>query len=847
MKNEYLFLKNCLKRLKRFAGQRYLLLAIMICQFSLVFGQSDQYLHFDRVDDYVLVDNGSQYIKDAEAFSMAGWFYTDELAYGQGMMGFRGNNGFYLIQLSDGVIECRFHNSDGFFEYVAPAFSIVPETWQHIAWVYDGSSVSLYIDGVLKGSTAASGTFELDNVDFAIGQSILAGFNFFYGGRIDELSVWTKALTPADLEDMMENELNGDEAELQLYYKFNQGVPGEDNSSITKLKSETGDGERDGDLLNFALMGETSNFNGTLDLGFQAITFPLIPNKLVTDEPFELTASASSGLPVTYEVVSGPASVDGSTVILDGVAGEVTIRATQGGDDTYEPADPIEVSFQVLDPDTFVPVIDARNPLAGDVFVPELSPIQLAAITTIDYPELFSVNEVSFEINGETIPATDWNNDHYTGWWMPPAHGTYTLDIKASNNYGAIATESITINIVDQVSDVNNVVAAADVWLNSTDNTETVTAELPSYLGAFDQIVANLEVKCPQGGCGEWDRVASVDVKGHNGQWVEIYRYITPYGTACTHSIDLTDYMSLLQGKIDVRLNCETLDNGYLYDLKFDYQAGTPEHKYSEVKVIWQDTYNFGDPADLQPVEDVDFQYTDGAIASTLKLVSTGHGWGDNNTGNAAEFHEDTHHIWVNGEETFEQNNWKVCNPNPDGCQPQNGTWFHNRAGWCPGAIAEWFDYDMTEFISDGTVTLGYVFDEDYEDQCHANNPNCVDGVTCPDCSDGFNPHLIVACNLVTFFDGPFMTTDTDEEVLVADLFTVYPNPSKGLFNLSLKETVRELDIRILNGQGQLLKTMNRDTPDMNQTIDLQHLPKGIYVLEVRTDKGVGVQRVVVE
>ncbi|MBK8566465.1 MAG: hypothetical protein IPN76_24820 [Saprospiraceae bacterium] len=34
---------------------------------------------------------------------------------------------------------------------------------------------------------------------------------------------------------MMANELNGDEAGLQLYYKFNQGVPDGDNTSISKL------------------------------------------------------------------------------------------------------------------------------------------------------------------------------------------------------------------------------------------------------------------------------------------------------------------------------------------------------------------------------------------------------------------------------------------------------------------------------------------------------------------------------------------------------------------------------------------------------------------------------------
>jgi len=75
-----------------------------------------------------------------------------------------------------------------------------------------------------------------------------------------------------------------------LYYKFNQGEPGGNNTSITHLICEIGNGERDAELKNFALTGETSNFNGTLNPGYQAISFPQIPNHLTTDDPFEIEA-----------------------------------------------------------------------------------------------------------------------------------------------------------------------------------------------------------------------------------------------------------------------------------------------------------------------------------------------------------------------------------------------------------------------------------------------------------------------------------------------------------------------------------------------------------------------------
>jgi len=359
-----------------------LLIVLLFMQPFFTLAQTNQYLHFDREDDFVLLENASQYFSGNNEISITGWFYTDELAYGQGYMGFRigsGTGEFYMIQLNNGVMECRLLTTTGLHEYVSPANTAIPQVWQHFAWVYDGSAVKLYVNGFLVGSNPASGSFVGENVPFGIGKSILGGFNFVYGGRVDEVSAWSKALSQQEIQDMMEDELTGTEDGLQLYYKFNQGIPGGDNTSITHLISKTGTGERDAELMNFALIGETSNFNGTIDEGYQAISFPQIPNHLTTDEPFEIEATASSGLEVIFEVVAGPASVDGNIVTLTGEPGQVSIVATQPGDDFYDPAEPITNNFMVVDPNLNVPDIDARHPLAGDVLVPSLTQIQLAA------------------------------------------------------------------------------------------------------------------------------------------------------------------------------------------------------------------------------------------------------------------------------------------------------------------------------------------------------------------------------------------------------------------------------------------------------------------------------------
>lgn len=829
-------------------GFKLLLIIVLMLQPFLLVSQSNQYLHFDMVDDFVQLPNGSQYVSGTNALSITGWFYCDALAYGQGYMGFRAGSGtaeFYLIQLNNGVMECRIVTTAGFFEYVSPVNTVIPQVWQHIAWIYDGTAIKLYVNGIMKGSKPASGTFLGPAVTFGIGKSILGGFNFVYGGRVDEVTVWDKALSQTEIQDMMANELTGTEANLQLYYKFNQGVPGGNNTSITKLDCEIGTGDRDGDLMNFSLTGATSNFNGTLDPGYQAISFPQIADHLTTDPPFNIEATATSGLQVLFEVLSGPATISGNTITLTGAPGEVSIKATQPGNGTFNAAVPVINKFMVLDPMLHVPEIDVRHPLAGDVYVPALSKILLSVYSTIAYPALFNVQEVKFRINSETIPAQTFHNGHFIAWWTPPNWGNYTLTIISTNNYGASAEETININIVADASNME-VIAAQNVWLNPNNVTQTVEAELPSYLGAFDQINATLSVTCPPGGCGEWDRVASVDLKGHNGQWYEIIRYITPYGVACSHSINLTDYMSLLLGKAEFRFNCATLDNGYYYKLTLNYTKGTPPYLYSSVHEVWNEVYPFGDYANLQPVEDQTFEFPDEAVAAKLKLVSTGHGWGDLNTSNAAEFYDATHHIWVNGEETFDQHNWYDCSPNPDACQPQNGTWYHNRAGWCPGAIAQWFDFNMTPYIAGQNVDLKYVFYENYVDLCHPNHPNCVTGVTCTDCDDGFNPVLDVACNLVVFSDNPLLT-GMDNKLSKTSQINVRPNPASGSIEVySVGATpMQTSQIELLTIAGKTVSQFTWNGKSLQ--LDVSQYPRGIYILKIRTNLGSEMKKLILQ
>ena len=94
---------------------------------------------------------------------------------------------------------------------------------------------------------------------------------------------------------------------------------------------------------NYSIMQVSGSFTITGGAP-QVILFAPLPN-FVQGASYQLTARASSGLPVTY-TVTGPASISGTTVVVSG-AGTVTVTASQTTDPTgdYAAANNVSRSF----------------------------------------------------------------------------------------------------------------------------------------------------------------------------------------------------------------------------------------------------------------------------------------------------------------------------------------------------------------------------------------------------------------------------------------------------------------------------------------------------------------------
>jgi len=76
----------------------------------------------------------------------------------------------------------------------------------------------------------------------------------------------------------------------------------------------------------------------------QTITFDAVSDKTLGGSPFTLTATASSGLNVSFTTAGDKVTINGNTVTLV-KAGRTSITANQAGDNTFAAATPVERSF----------------------------------------------------------------------------------------------------------------------------------------------------------------------------------------------------------------------------------------------------------------------------------------------------------------------------------------------------------------------------------------------------------------------------------------------------------------------------------------------------------------------
>ncbi len=130
----------------------------------------------------------------------------------------RAGGGKAVLGMNNGFGDARVINF-----VLAPPSGIVANTWYHVAATYDGTIAKVYVNGDLKDSSRVVMRLGASTFPVTIGREDLPGDPRPFLGLIDEVRVWNRALSQAEIQTYRSLRLTGREPGLVGYWNFDTG------------------------------------------------------------------------------------------------------------------------------------------------------------------------------------------------------------------------------------------------------------------------------------------------------------------------------------------------------------------------------------------------------------------------------------------------------------------------------------------------------------------------------------------------------------------------------------------------------------------------------------------------
>ncbi len=163
----------------------------------------------DFTSDSIEIPISASLSETKSAITMEVWFFARALTLGDVISRWDNQmNGITHFEIRDGgaVRFCMRNEADSSFIDFTTA-TVLPEgEWVHIAETYDGTTARIYFDGEEVGNRAGSDEMR-DNGDVKIWIGSMYATDRWVNGLIDEVCIWSKALTPEELQKSIEGSL----------------------------------------------------------------------------------------------------------------------------------------------------------------------------------------------------------------------------------------------------------------------------------------------------------------------------------------------------------------------------------------------------------------------------------------------------------------------------------------------------------------------------------------------------------------------------------------------------------------------------------------------------------------
>jgi len=170
---------------------------------AFVGGIAGMALSFDGVNDYVDFGNNAAF-DIAEQITLSAWVNPNDAGSGQHKpyVG-KGDNAYAIKHANSNTIEFFIYDGGWYVAQVKVDDSFNGE-WHHVAGTYDGSELKTYVDGILGATMAHVGLIEVQTHNLTIGTNSQASGRF-YDGAIDEVNIYNRALSNAEIRFLVGN------------------------------------------------------------------------------------------------------------------------------------------------------------------------------------------------------------------------------------------------------------------------------------------------------------------------------------------------------------------------------------------------------------------------------------------------------------------------------------------------------------------------------------------------------------------------------------------------------------------------------------------------------------------
>ncbi len=287
----------------------------------MILGDLAGALNFDGTDDFVNVNTNISSVTD---FTWEAWINTTSngtiISKSQASGNWAPGGKSFFVRNGKICLDI------GFISVVTTPLAYNDGNWHHVAVTAqknvsgNNDLVSIYVDGTLAVTKsdwdvdAYSETGLVTKIGYTTPNFPVPdptnGSQPYFNGTIDEVRIWSRALSAAELANNRNCELVLPQSGLLAYYKFNQGAIGVPNPTITTLTDLSGNNQT-GTLTNFALTGTTSNWVAGHISGSCASFAPTITN---ISQSTNLPVAGGGTITITGTNFTAPVTVNGGVV-----------------------------------------------------------------------------------------------------------------------------------------------------------------------------------------------------------------------------------------------------------------------------------------------------------------------------------------------------------------------------------------------------------------------------------------------------------------------------------------------------------------------------------------------------